>query len=242
MRVRRAKTGLKAQFRIIFLVMISYAVVFFPQDSRATMRQCEQNVIVVSVNSEDANTACEAAKSAKQFLRELGLVQERSLRIEIIERPNDEIPMRAYGCYNFRSKILSVLSYGDCVQVSLERLPYGLTLTREMYKSFIVHEVGHAVVEENNLGGTVSRLAHECVAYITQFGAMQYNLRKKILDRFEHLSISSLTELSMLTYLLSPDVFAVKCYKHFLSQSDKKGFMNSLLAGRIKFQMQDVHP
>lgn len=242
MKVRRAKIGLEAELCKCLLVIITCAIAFCPQDARAVARQCKHNVVVFSSNSEDANTACEAANSAKLFLQELGLVQERHLRIEIIEKPNDEIPIRAYGCYNHRSKIVSVLSYGDCAQVALERLPYGLALTREMYKSFIVHEVGHAVVEENRLGGSVSRLAHECMAYITQFGAMTTILRKQILDRFEHLSISSLTELSTLTYLMSPDVFAVKCYKYFLNQSDKKAFISDLLVGRIKFQMRDVHP
>ena len=242
MKVKRAKIGLRVEFRKCLLVTVTCAIAFCSQAAQAVVKQCKHNVVVFSTNSEDAITACEAAKSATLFLKELGLVHDRQLRIEIVAKPRGEIPIRAYGCYNHRSKIVGVLSYDDCTQVALERLPYGLALTREMYKSFIVHEVGHAIVDENSSGRPVSRLAHECMAYITQFGTMNHILRKRILDRFAHLSISSLTELSTLTYLMSPDVFAVKCYKHFIKQNDKKGFINDFLIGKTKFQLQDVHP
>ncbi len=242
MRTRPAKSMQPPRIQLLLLIVAtSFLLLSFQQASAAT-RTCEYGIVVISTNDSDAMLACEAAKSASQFLQEFGLGRENPLRIEIVDLPNPTIPAGAYGCYNFASKIISVLSFTDCLNVSKQTPPYGLALTREMYSSFIVHEVGHAVAASNSAKKSLSRLAHECFAYITQFSVMSNQLRKDILNRFENLSISSLAELSTLTYLLSPDVFAIKCYKYFVAQKDKRGFLNALLSGEIQMQSTNVHP
>lgn len=242
MRTRPAKSVQSLRMWLLLLVVAIPFLPFIFQQASAATRTCEHGIVVISTNDSDANLACAAAKSASQFLQEFGLGRKEPLRIEIVDLPNLTIPVGAYGCYDFASKIISVLSFNDCLRVSMKTPPYGLALTREMYSSFIVHEVGHAVAASNSAKNSLSRLAHECIAYITQLSVMTNQLRKDILNRYEKLSISSLAELSSLTYLLSPDVFAIKCYKYFLAQKDKRGFLNGLLSGEIQMLSTNVHP
>lgn len=242
MHFRHVKSARRVRTRQVLSVVAVFPFLVSLQQTSIANATCESDIRIVSKNDKDAMIACEAAKSASLFLQELGLDRKKPLRIEIVKSPSPAIPERAYGCYDFTSEIVSVLSFSDCLKVSEQKPPYGIALTREMYKSFFVHEVGHAIVAANRAGNSVSRLAHECIAYITQFGVMKSKLRKEILDRFEYLSISSPAELSTLTYLLSPDVFAIKCYKHFLARKDKRGFLKALLSGDIELQPRNVHP
>ena len=110
-----------------------------------------------------------------------------------------------------------------------------------MYESVIVHEVSHAIVEQNLAYRPSSRVVHEYIAYAAQLSTMTPDLRRDILRRYQRPGYADVDEMSWVYYELDPSGFGVKVYRHFLTLTDPGRFLHDLLDGTIRPPAERSH-
>jgi hypothetical protein len=107
-------------------------------------------------------------------------------------------------------------------------------MTPALYESVVVHEVSHAIIEQNLTTRPTSRVIHEYIAYAAQLSSMVPDLRQDILRRYRQPGYADVDEMSWVYYQLDPSGFGVKVYRHFRALSDPTAFLQGLLSGAIR--------
>ena len=108
---------------------------------------------------------------------------------------------------------------------------FGLQLSRNLYRSFIVHELAHAIAANNFTIEHVSTASQEYIAYTVQLATMARSLQKSIFTTFTHEPFLNEGEITSLFYYLNPEVFGVKAYRHFQRLENGADFYRRILTG-----------
>lgn len=226
---------------VSFLMCVGYIGALFPATLvRAEEVRCQEVAVsVFAVLPQDASSACKVANDAIRFFQKVGLKTGGAIRVEMVPGSNNDLLPQTYGCYDAALDVVRLWDYETCRQHSKNRRHFGQRMTRAMYESFIAHEISHAIAVTNFETPTQSRLAHEYIAYVTQFVTMDTDLRDSILHHYSHISVSNMRDLSYASWIMSPEIFAVRCYKHFLKPENGPEFIRSLLSGsRQLYQLE----
>lgn len=101
-------------------------------------------------------------------------------------------------------------------------------MSRPLYRSLLVHEFAHALVDQN---AAIGRADHEYIAYVTQFASMESGLRDRITAKYPHPAPIDDRELNTSYFYLSPPDFAVKAFSHFNMPDKGCEFMQELIQG-----------
>ncbi len=188
-------------------------------------------VEVSAPNAFEAGQACDVATGAIQFMRSHGFTTENPLRVRIVEH----LPSRPYaidlGQFDARTAQIKVLSYEHCREITRKQAPFQLSMSPALHKSFITHELAHAIAHENFSIPKPSREAHEYIAYTVQLASMDSALREEILALYPVDAFGDESEITSMYLGLNPAAFAVKSYKHLMSLPDPTSFYRRLLNG-----------
>lgn len=195
-------------------------------------------VTVIGTNAA-VNLICQAAVQGLSLLARYGLASPKRLTIQVVDA-NPRLPEGVTGCYDRGTETISMLSLSGCRRHLVKRRPFGEEFSEDLFASFVAHEVGHAVAAANFMVARPSRLAHECIAYIVQFGAMSPALRRRILGHFRHVKAGSLADLTPALWLFRAEEFAVRCYKLHARSAETGAFLKKLLSGKLPAQLPDV--
>ena len=190
---------------------------------------CLANLTFVSA----ARTGRVAAK-ARGFLRAHGILLRRRIHVKL---HGQRIPIGPshIGLYNAETDQIELLSYPQARCQTADDPLFGMAMTRPLYESVVVHEVSHAIVEQNlSTRRPTSRVVHEYIAYAAQLTSMAPDLREEILRRYDQPAYADVNEMSWVYYEMDPSGFGVKVYRHFRATHDPAAFLQDLLNGAVR--------
>jgi hypothetical protein len=95
-----------------------------------------------------------------------------------------------------------------------------MPMTIALWRSFVSHEVGHAIAEQHFAARAQHRTASEYIAAVVQLSTLPPELRAAILDRYDVEAFRDASEIGIILYDLNPAVFAVSAYRHYVSLGD----------------------
>jgi hypothetical protein len=105
----------------------------------------------------------------------------------------------------------------------------------EFYKSLVVHEVVHAVMDQNYVRQPDTQAAHEYPAYALQILSLPSTVRDELLRAMNSTPNPSGFFFNDLLLAMDPLSFAVIAYEHFTADADGCLHLNALLKGEVDF-------
>lgn len=187
--------------------------------------------MVAFFDAADAEVACLGAADARAFLKANGLNTEESIEIHIVKRLPNRRTVHAFGCFSRELGQVHILSYSVCRDAANSRAIFGLPWDQRLYRSLVAHEIAHAVASRNFAMKQPLWVAQEYIAYVTQLATMPRDLRERIMMRFSQKGFETPAEINPYILMLSPEVFAVKAYRHFVRKENGAAFFRALLDG-----------
>lgn len=196
-------------------------------------------VDVGEVSSQDRNLVCEAAKKARAFFRIHGIEIQRKIRIQSHQ---DEIKNHAnhIGLYRANRDHIDMVTLDHARHHCSEKPPFDIRMDEGLYVSFVIHEVAHAIADQNITRSASSRVVQEYLAYVTQFSTMERRAQQKILQKYRVSPFNGVEDMSLTYYQLDPNAFGVKSFLHYQTLQDKSGFIQGLLSGTIRPNAKQV--
>ncbi len=191
-------------------------------------------VSVYSCNELDRRLLCAAADEAFGFFGQYGISRQQPLDINLCDKRVPFGSGSAIGRYDSRSGDVRLLSYEAYRQLVVEDPPFGMPSSEALYRSFGVHEIAHAIADENFRISSVPWLSQEYIAAVAQLATMEPRLRASILARYHLEAFHTTASMSTLYYQLDPSAFAIKAYLHFIALDDQGAFLRKLLSGAIR--------
>ena len=173
------------------------------------------------------------AAKAREFLHAHGIRVRRGIRLKLHGQRMPLGPSHI-GLYSAETDQIELLSYAQARRQTTDNPLFGLPMTPALYESVVVHEVSHAIVEQNLSTRLTSRVVHEYIAYAAQLSSMAPDLRREILRRYGQPAFADVDEMSWVYYELDPSGFGVKVYRHFLALRDPAAFLQDLLSGAVR--------
>ncbi len=190
------------------------------------------NATVSGMDRTDFIMVCDAVADTAKLMSDLGFNTSAHLEIEVLDDASRSLhPIPIIGLFNTRVRRVEIVDYATHLAGTGLGRPFGLDPSRELYYSFVAHEVSHAYTHENTRFTRLSTVSHEYIAYVVQFSVMPAELRKSILERIDVPAFSCDEEISEIYLNLNPSYFAVKIWRHFIKPENGKVYINAILNG-----------
>lgn len=187
-----------------------------------TVRCPGGRVTTTGWSAPESERICAAATSALDALKEAGLSFSGSLEIRPLAGPGQDDAPQPLGRYDAGAGLVELIGYEAAVAASRAHAPaFGLPMSRELWQSFVAHELAHAVAATHFSAPAERRpAASEYIAAVVQLLAMPQALRGEILAAWDPAGFAAAEEISILPYEMNPAVFAVKSYRHYVALGD----------------------
>jgi hypothetical protein len=85
------------------------------------------------------------------------------------------------GLYDARSAQVELLTFEQTRRQTLSDSLFGMQTNQGLYVSIVVHEMAHAIADQNFEVRPASLVAQEHIAYVAQLSTMEPALRAKVL-------------------------------------------------------------
>lgn len=214
---------------LINTLLVCIALVY---SSLATAKEtaCKSQLAILDHSDHflDTKFMCYAADRAAIYLFHLDLLPNKTIHIEVTDKPIVINGNHAYGIYDARSDKVTIMSYAAIFAHSRDPRMFGEPMDKVHYLGVIAHEVAHAIVQQNATD-RVGASSHEYLAYATQLRVMPAGRRNTIL---RHMAVEGWTPGDAIseTYLaMKPGKFAAKSFLHINSLPDPTLFIKILL-------------
>jgi hypothetical protein len=203
-----------------------------PSSGVVAAHDCERSsrVTVRASSAQDAQTACEGALRALDFLARAGLEAPSTTAIEIVPALPGELAGRALGCYMPEVRRILLVDFDTLLAGGGW---YRMPASRELYRAVASHEVAHAVVGCHSEPRRLPVAAHEYVAYVVLFATMDSALRAAILAQFPDAGFESAAQISDLNHLVDPNRFGVRSWRHYLKARDHDAWLRRVIGGDV---------
>lgn len=179
----------------------------------------------------DANLVCRSAANAIGYLDANGIPQHTTVIINVENLVSVDHYM-SFGCYDSTIDEVFVISEHACIGAIDGKDFFGIANDTEIYRSFIAHEVAHAITSQNTRK-RLSVSAQEYIAAVVQFETMSPDTRASILSRFKGEGYTSEEQINGILYAFNPAAFLVNAYKHFKSADGGFDFVHAILSGEV---------
>lgn len=191
-----------------------------------------ETIVVHGAKQEDIEDGCEAARSAAIFFKSSGLSMPRNVTITIADaQPEPFLGQGVTGSFDGRQNAIRVLGYLSAVRATEGNEPgLGRIANRSHWRSYIAHELAHAAIHRDCNIACPSRAIHEYVAAVAQIVSLSGDQRSALLAHYADLEpFDHVSEITETYYAINPHYFAVKSYKHYQKQPDRRAFLRSIL-------------
>lgn len=206
-------------------------------DVAANVTQCSGQATTVKGGSPAERLAsCGASQTARAFVAGLGLPAGREVVVEIHDVVTVEWGNHAFsvlGQFDPKLDLVQVTSWNGHTSLAHEQPTLGQGFSEGFHRSFVVHEITHALIDPMFPENGNHRLAHEYIAYVAQIATMDEAMRAQILGDFNVTPFDRLAQINTMLYAMSPDAYAVKSFKHFQQPENGIGFVEFLLDGGL---------
>ena len=173
--------------------------------------------------------ACDGAVDAARFLASLGLDTSTPGEIRLVKAlPAIQGGAAAYGCKVKADDRIYVLNLSECRKLPLAA---DVPVDAAVHRGLVAHEVGHHIAAANFKVARPTIVAHEYIAYVTMFAALEPAARERLLARFPGEGFESAREIGLTVYLLDPNRFGAQAYRHFHRPGNGASFVEQVLSG-----------
>jgi hypothetical protein len=186
-----------------------------------------------SVSSKDQALVCDGVEKAYAFFRHHGIEIQRQIHFKLHKTGIKNHPAHI-GLYGAKKDYIDLLTLEHAKDQCAKLRPFGMQMNETLYVSFVVHEVTHAIVDQNLKSRPSSLIIHEYLAYVAQLATMEVHSQKEILQRYDLEPFTGLEDMSPIYYGLNPSAFGVKAFRHYQSLTEHSRFIQNLLTGDIK--------
>lgn len=135
------------------------------------------------------------------------------------------------GHYDGRLRAIVIRDFRTAAAQSPQAEPWlKLVPARDLWRSYIVHELTHAAIHSDCRQQCPSRAMHEYIAAVSQLSALSPQSRSRLLDAYQDLgAFEKESEISEIYYAFNPHHFSVKAFKHYQKLPDPQGFLRTVL-------------
>lgn len=223
---------------VVIFLMVIRGVAPVGAEERAMFICPSVPIHVGSVFDKEQTLVCNAAEKARGFFLTHGIEIKRKIHIRLHQ---EEIENHAnhIGLYHAKKDLIDMVTLEHARHHCLEEPPFDIQMNEELYSSFVIHEISHAIADQNS-GSTQSLIGQEYLAYVAQFSTMEPSVKNKILREYNIKPFASVEDMSLTYYELNPNAFGVKSFLHYQSLTDKSSFIQGLLSGSIKPNSEQV--
>ncbi len=194
-----------------------------------------EDVNVYAERQSDIVFACSAVDKTYAFLRTAGLIKHVPIDLHIVsELPKHDLSELCLGHYQKIENSVYILSFNACKCRIVENGFWDIAFSRDLHNSFIVHEIAHAIAGAHFEVESHSVAAEEYIPYTTQIALMPGDLRGELLTKITNEGFNNEHEITSLFHDLSPSVFAVKAYRHFIQKGNGRKFYQKILKGKCR--------
>lgn len=185
------------------------------------------HVVLEAGGAADSRLACEAVEDAVAFLSSHGLDSGQKVSLTIVEDLPSRDRYSALGQFDTRRGEIRILSLAHSLQACAGNPPFGVPMSSEIHRSFIVHEVIHALTYVGSR--EVSPLKLEYVAYVGQFASMPTDLREHLVAVSGAPPFVTDEEISVEAYRLDPSRFGIRSWLQFRDAGDGSALLHRAL-------------
>jgi hypothetical protein len=205
------------------------------EPKHADHNRCAEGAIdVVASSAEERAFACVAAADALRLLSHCGIAPRWSLNVEIMPEVRHPLGRVVLGLLDTRRKRALITQESNAYAL-IKETPYAALPRRAFYRSLIVHEVVHAVVDQNLKRAASTHAAYEYPAYALQIESLAPEHRDIFLSSFDQTALRSDALFNDPVLFLDPYLFAARAYSHFKRSLDGCAYLNGLLEGSAPF-------
>lgn len=191
-------------------------------------------ISVVDAQPDDAEMVCEIAADVSRFMQRYGAhAPPRPTTVHVVERLSRAPFASTIGTFDAAHNRIEILTYTAARRVMPTRPAFGIPMNRDLYRSFVAHEIAHAVAHPNVVRGQAVAV-HEYVAYTAQLATMSPALRDAVLCNVPTQAFTHPREIDEVMLALDPNRFAVKSYLHFVRVDEEARSFDQLLTGRFR--------
>jgi hypothetical protein len=171
------------------------------------------------------------AQNAYDFFRPLGLDFPDQLEVVFTQHLQSSEEMISIGRYNPKSNSIFILDYQSAVASSSRAQPaFGIPMSFPLWRSYLVHEITHAIVERHSMVGDDTLAPTEYIAAVAQLSTLPKGTLDHLLSNYRNVpAFEDESEITDLFYFMKPCEFAVKAYLHYSRSENGQAFIHQLL-------------
>lgn len=225
------REGWEAPVSLLRICLSSFIFVLLATVVSAEEYTCPAQPLV-QVDAADAAAAgfvCESADKAIRFLSQYELHPQRTIRIDVVDRQILSEGYDAFGSYDIRSELVTLMSFRAISDQVVKPEMYGEAFDKIHYAGAIAHEVAHAVMLHNLLTKHISQAPQEYLAHATQLAVLPSERRKNIIQKMDVGPWEPGDAISDIYMAIEPGRFAVKSYLHLTALEKPEDFVQILL-------------
>ncbi len=197
-------------------------------------RCTETPIEITAPSSEDRDFICRAAADALRLVGRCGIAPRWTLHLETMPEVRHPLGRVVLGLLDTKRQRILVTQAASLAPL-LEETPYAALPARAFYRSLIVHEVVHAVMDQNLKRPASTHAAYEYPAYALQIESLDPEDRDLFLASFDQAAQVSDALFNDVVLFFDPYLFAARAYRHFKASADGCARLNGLLQGDVPF-------
>ncbi|MDU8910386.1 DUF6639 family protein [Aestuariicoccus sp. MJ-SS9] len=198
---------------------------------------CEATDLTVEVPDPDlAARVCATAQSGLDLLAEFGLVQSKTIRIQV----GSQGALHDTDCMGSFDAGAGLIRLSDPATLARSVNPGSLWHRIDawaLFDSLVIHELSHALLQQADRASAPCLADHEYVAYAAQLSSLAPADRALVLDgsREERIDPAHINDFIV---LMDPDLFARAVWQHFSAPGHGAAFVRGIVAGRLSFYVE----
>ena len=189
---------------------------------------------VTAFSPHERHFVCSAAADALKLLGRCRIAPRWTLHVEIMREVRHPLGRIVLGLLDTRRQRVLITQEAN-IDSLIEQTPYAALPRRDFYRSLIVHEVVHGVMDQNLKRAASSHAAYEYPAYALQIESLAPDVRDMFLRAFDQPAIKSDALFNDIILFFDPYVFAARAYHHFNASPDGCVRLNAVLQDAAGF-------
>lgn len=204
------------------------ALVAFATAVGAETLRCEGLPLKVRApEAAEAALTCEAAARAWPRLARCGAAPAQELTIDLV----DDLEGDCLGVYHCGEDWIELLSPAALAGHRLDDSPFAALPADVFFDSIVVHELVHAAYDKVPCPFQNCLTSSEYAAYAMQVMSLPAEYRAAFADDSGIEGPVGRDEISAITLLMAPDLFAQKVWAHFSQRPDGCDYVAGMMAG-----------
>lgn len=200
-------------------------------------RPCSDAPAFVRAAGLERRMICAAIRQAVEMLAACRISMRAPIFAELSEKVVGPDGEEMFGRYDRIHDTVVVASYSAANDLA-KGTPYAALAPSDFYRSLIVHETVHAIMEQNQTAQPSSRAVQEYPAYAIQWASTSSVSRDAFLRQFDVADPNVADIFSDAILMFDPYYFGARAYAHFNRAPDRCGILQALLADRATFVAQ----